>query len=155
MKNSVIKSTILVLLIASVVGAQIGYDATKLTGENFGAAGISPDFVRAVDLGFHAGVASFLWAGTMPEILDAIVNNRMEYLADEGYVNAVDPKLSYPYAFSVLVVPAIPRDQDRIAQSLAIGERGIENADPDWRIPYWMATTYFLEKKDNKDALWY
>ena len=90
-----------------MVVAQAGYDATKPAAASSSAAGLSPGFVRAVDAGFHASVGSFLWAGTMPEILDAIFNDRMEYLADESYVNNVDPKLSFPYAFSVIVVPAV------------------------------------------------
>jgi hypothetical protein len=91
----------------------------------------------------------------MPEILDALFNGRMEYLADEKYVNAIDPKLSYPYAFTVLVLPAVSNYKDRISAALAIGNEGINNADPDWRIPYYMAADYFLELKDDKNALWY
>jgi hypothetical protein len=79
----------------------------------------------------------------------------MEYLADEKYVNAIDPKLSYPYAFTVLVLPAVSNYKDRISAALAIGNEGINNADPDWRIPYYMAADYFLELKDDKNALWY
>jgi hypothetical protein len=119
------------------------------------AAGLSPDFIRAVDMGFHAGVGSFLWAGTMPEILDLVLRGGAEYLQDERYVNAVDPKLSYPYAFTVIVLPAAEHYAGRVTDALAIGGRGIENADPDWRIPYYMATDYFLELKDYQDAILY
>jgi hypothetical protein len=43
--------------------------------------------------------------------------------------------------------------KDRISAALAIGNEGINNADPDWRIPYYMAADYFLELKDDKNAL--
>lgn len=155
MKASSVKGIILVLLALAVVVFQFGYDATKSTVPSFASAGISPNFIRAVDMGFHAPVGSFLWIATMPEILDAVLNGKMEYLADERYVNAVDPKLSYPYAFTVLVLPAAEKYPARIADALAVGTEGIRNADLDWRIPYYMAADYFLELKDNKNALWY
>jgi len=149
------KSVIVILLIAAVALFQVGYDATKPAAASAASAGLSPDFIRAVDMGFHAGVGSFLWAGTMPEILDAVVNGRMEYIADEKYVNAIDPKLSYPYAFTVLVLPAASKYPARVQDALAIGSEGIHAADPDWRLPYYMAADYFLELKDDKNALWY
>ncbi|MGB7958130.1 MAG: hypothetical protein WCF77_04835 [Minisyncoccia bacterium] len=155
MKLSFVKSIVLILLLAAVVLFQFGYDATKPAGALPISAGLSPDFIRAVNMGFHAGVGSFLWAGTMPEILDLIIRGNTEYLPDERYVNAIDPKLSYPYAFTVIVLPAAMNYAGRVTDALAIGRRGIENADPDWRIPYYMATDYFLELKDDKDALLY
>ncbi len=155
MKWPYLKSIALVVLLAAVVLFQFGYDVTKPETAASVSAGLSPDFIRAVDMGFHAGVGSFLWAGTMPEIIDAVAYGKMEYLADEKYVNAVDPQLAYPYAFTVLVLPAVERYAARVTDALAIGGAGIHNADPDWRIPYYMATEYFLELKDMKNALWY
>ena len=155
MKPSFVKGIVLILLLVAVVLFQFGYDATKPTAALSVSAGFAPDFIRAVDLGFHGGVGSFLWAATMPEILDAVLGRSMEYIPDEKYVNAVDPKLSYPYAFTVIVLPAAEHYAARVTDALAIGEQGILNADPDWRIPYYMATDYFLELKDDKNALWY
>jgi len=150
-----IKEIAIVLLLVAVVFFQLGYDATKPTAASSAAAGFSPDFIRAVDMGFHASVGSFLWIATMPEILDMFFNGRTEYLTDERYVNGVDPKLSYPYAFTVLTLPGIPNFAGRVTDALAVGEQGIRDADPDWRIPYYMASDYFLELKDDKNALWY
>lgn len=149
------KSAVLVFLLVAVVFFQLGYDAAKPAIAPSAVAGFSPDFIRAVDMGFHAGVGSFLWAGAMPEILDLIINGKFEYLADERYVNAIDPKLSYPYAFTVLTLPAAEHYSGRVTDALAIGAQGIRDADPDWRIPYYMAADYFLELKDDKNALWY
>jgi hypothetical protein len=155
MKRPPFKIIVLVLLLAAVVLFQAGYDATKSKVASPVSAGLSPDFIRAVDMGFHASVGSFLWAAAMPEILDFLFNGRAEYLTDEQYVNAVDPKLSYPYAFTVIVLPSVEHYAGRITDALALGEQGIHDADPDWRIPYYMATDYFLELKDDKNALWY
>lgn len=152
------KTLILVLLLCVVVVLQYDYDFAKGTPPTALASATSPEFIRIVDMGFHSTVASALWAGTMPEVLDLFAG-KTEYVADEAYVNTVDPKLSYPYAFSVLTLPAIslkafPADaSDSIA--LAIGRQGIANADHDWRIPYYMAIDYYLDDKDEAIALQY
>ena len=124
-KFSLFKIGVLIFLLIAVVLFQFGYDATKPTGAAPISAGLSPDFIRAVDMGFHAGVGLFLWAGTMPEILDLIIHGKTEYLPDERYVNAIDPKLSYPYAFTVIVLPTAENYVGRVTDALAIGEQGI------------------------------
>ncbi len=91
------------LLLALVALLQFEYDATKITLPASSAQEVSPFMVRLLDMGFHPAVASFLWATTMPEILD-LWNGKTEYFSDLAFVNAVDPKLSYPYAFSVLTL---------------------------------------------------
>jgi hypothetical protein len=150
-----VRAVSLALLLAAVICIQVGYDATKTSLPAGEESGLSPELVRLADMGFHSTVGSFLWANTMPEILDIFYNGRTEYLADLDYLNKVDPKLSYPYAFSVLTLPAINTLPNRDAIAIAIGKRGIENADPDWRIPYYVATDYYLDLKDEKDALYY
>jgi hypothetical protein len=144
------------LLLALVVLLQFEYDATKTVLPASSAQTVSPFMVRIMDMGFHPAVASFLWATTMPEILD-LWNKKTEYFTDLAFVNAVDPKLSYPYAFSVLTLPAVPASADpqAIEQAEAIGEQGIASADTDWRIPYYMATNEFLYAKDEQKALQY
>lgn len=150
------KIIILILLIALVALLQYEYDATKITLPPSTTQTISPFMVRLLDMGFHPAVASFLWATTMPEILD-LWNKKTEYFTDLAFVNAVDPKLSYPYAFSVLTLPAVPAQDDpqAVEQADAIGQEGIANADPDWRIPYYMATNEFLYAKNDVAAAQY
>lgn len=153
--GSFLKSIIVLALLGTVILLQAGYDAVAPVVAPGSVAELPPAFVRAMDVGFHGAVGSFLWVGTMPEILDAVIAGRMEYIADEEYVNGVDPKLSYPYAFTALVLPLAKKDSNSVTTALAIGRRGIRSADPDWRIPYYMASDYFLELKDDKNALWY
>jgi hypothetical protein len=155
-RTAFIKTVVVLVLLAAIVLLQAGYDAVTPPATQNPATELPPTFVRAMDLGFNAAAGSFLWVGTMPEILDAVMDGRMEYVADEEYVNGIDPKLSYPYAFTVLVLPLAKKyDENSVMQALAIGRQGIHDADPDWRIPYYMASDYFLELKDDKDALWY
>lgn len=150
------KFLIIVFLLAAIAGTQFLYDATKVTTGASLPSSITPETVRMLDMGFNGTVASFLWVNTMPEILD-FFNHKTEYLADLSYLTAVDPKFGYPYAFSVLTLPIVPTSTafDPIATAQAIGEQGLQNADPDWRIPYYMATNYYLEEHDTKDAALY
>ncbi len=156
LSNPFAKLGVLGLLLALVVLLQFEYDATKMTLPASSAQTMSPFMVRLLDMGFHPAVASFLWATTMPEILD-LFNKKTEYFTDLAFVNAVDPKLSYPYAFSVLTLPAVPASDDpqAIEQAQAIGRQGLANADTDWRIAYYMATNEFLYAKNEQKALWY
>lgn len=150
------KIVTLALLLGLVVLLQLEYDATKVTLPTSSEQVVSPFMVRMLDMGFHPAVASFLWATTMPEILD-LWNGKTEYFTDLAFVNAVDPKMTYPYAFSVLTLTAVPAqdDPDALQQSIAIGQQGIANGDPDWRIPYYMATNEFLYAKNDAAAAEY
>ncbi len=151
------KSVVLVILLLLIVLLQYEYDATNVPlPSDAGGNGVSPLMIRMADLGFSPAVASFLWATTMPEILD-LFRDRTEYLGDEAFVNAVDPKMSYPYAFSVLTLPAVPTKAfpDGLKDAVVIGNRGLQTADPDWRIAYYMAMNYYLGLNDTKDALLY
>ena len=150
------KTVILILALALVALLQLEYDATKTTLPASSTQEMSPFMVRLLDMGFHPAVASFLWATTMPEILD-LWNGKTEYFSDLAFVNAVDPKLSYPYAFSVLTLPAVPAAEDpqAVTQADAIGAQGIANGDTDWRIPYYMATNEFLYAKNDIAAAEY
>lgn len=147
---------IVLLLLALIMLLQYQYDVTKKVIPPSVGSMTSPFLVKSIDMGFDPAVASFLWATTMPEILDLFRDNT-EYFKDLAFVNAIDPKMSYPYAFTVLTLPIVPTSSypNALAQAMAIGKQGISNGDPDWRIPYYMATNYFLQLKDTKDALIY
>ncbi len=155
--SRVSKISLLVLVLLVVVLLQYEYDATKVPlPSSSGPSGVSPLMIRLADFGFDPAVASFMWATTMPEVID-LFRGRTEYLKDVAFVSAVDPKMSYPYAFSVLTMPAVPKKDfpDGLKDAMAIGQQGLANGDPDWRIPYYMAMNYYLGMNDEKDALWY
>jgi hypothetical protein len=152
---SILRTLLLAVLLVGIIGAQVGYDATSKTLPAGEASAVSPEFVRIVDMGFHAAAGSFFWIGTMPEILGTYFQNSDQYLVDRAFVNAVDPKLSYPYAFTVLILPALVNYPNHDAIAVAVAKEGIANADPDWRIPYYLAAEYYLNLKDLKDALIY
>jgi hypothetical protein len=151
------KIPLFILLLGAIVMLQLESDATTIRLSASLPPTLTPTMVQMVDMGFDPAVNSFLWAGTMPEIVDLFINGHEEYFTDLSFLTSVDPKMSYPYAFSVLTLPIIPTstDPDVLNQSFAIGREGIANADPDWRIPYYMAINYYLDLKDYKDAATY
>lgn len=155
--NPALKFLSIVFLIAAIAFTQFLYDATKVAPPEGAGGGLSPETIRMVDMGFHSTVASFLWVATMPEILDLFRDNT-DYITDEAYLNAVDPKLSYPYAFSTLTLPVVPTSTGftaGLSDAMSIGLAGMQNANPDWRIPYYLGTNYYLQLKDMKDAALY
>jgi hypothetical protein len=144
-------------LLCAIAGTQFLYDAAEVRTPTGGNPGLSPEVVRLIDMGFNSTAASFLWVATMPDILD-LFHDKTEYISQVAYLNAVDPKLSYPYAFSVLTLPIVPTSTGYttgLQDAMTIGLRGIQNANPDWRIPYYMGFNYDLELHDNKDAAIY
>lgn len=154
----IVKTLALVALLGAVVGIQFAYDAARPSVAATLPGTFTPGMVRIADMGFHPAIASFLWASTLPEILDLFKGrSNARYFEDLAFLNAVDPKMSYPYAFSVLTLPAVPSSSlpTRLADSFAIGERGLRDADADWRIPYYMAINYYLELKDIPSAVKY
>src|SRR5580698_999059 len=91
--NNGLKFLSIVFLIVAIALTQFLYDATKVATPSGAESGLSPELVRMADMGFHSTVASFLWIGTMPDILD-LFNDKTEYIPEVAYLNAVDPKLS-------------------------------------------------------------
>lgn len=152
---SILRTLLLAFLFVAIIVSQIGYDAAKVTLPAGLPQSVSPEFVRLVDMGFHSTAGSFLWISTMPEILGIYFSGSTQYLTDLSFVNAVDPRLSYPYAFTVLILPELVHFPNHDAIAVAVGKLGIANADPDWRIPYYLGAEYYLNLKDEKDALIY
>ena len=115
---------------------------------------ISAETLRMVDMGLHLPVASLFWIDRRLSVLTLSDNNK-QYLADIGFINELDPKFSTPYAFSILVVPNQKGCSFCLDASVDIGKKGVEQSEPDWRIPFYLATLYFTDFKDKLDAAKY
>ena len=96
----------------------------------------------------HSATASLMWVYTIQHATENA--DKLTDLIDN--VTAIDSKFSYPYAFAALVLPDIAHSPDKAVE---IAMRGIENADPDWRIPYYLATTYHIFFQDREKAAFY
>lgn len=109
------------------------------------------DVIKATDLGLDNAAADIVWLesiqyfGGTPQ---TDITQMPEYL---NLTTSLDPKFSYPYAFGALVLPNI----GQVDQGIALAQKGIQKAEPDWRIPYYLATTYHINKSDAKNAAYY
>lgn len=110
--------------------------------------------IRLIDAGLHLPVASLLWISKRLEILTLSEKNN-SFLHTVELINTIDPQLSTPYAFSVLVMPTIRRCSYCLEAGLAIGELGVRQAEPDWRIAFYLGVEYFTTVKDKVKAAHY
>ena len=110
-----------------------------------------PEIIRAADLGLHNAAADLMWL-TAIQYFGGGESSTSEKLDDYLFLSTeLDPKFAYPYAFGVLLLPAF----GQVDEGIRIAQRGIENDVPDYRIPYYLATTYFLNKDDPINAAKY
>lgn len=155
--NNGLRFLIICALIAAIAATQLAYDATKMVANETLPSAITPETVRMLDMGFHGTAASFLWVSTMPKILDLFHGNN-DYVPSLSYLLAVDPRLGYPYAFSIVTLPYVPTSTGYttgLQDAMVIGTEGLQHSDPDWRIPYYVATNYYLALHDMKNAALY
>lgn len=110
--------------------------------------------IKGFDIGLHSAVATFLWIDTRTH-LPFLRQGYEKFDSDLALINTLDPKFSTPYAFTVLVLPITKPYPNPIERAMEVGKLGLAKGDPDWRIPFYLATTNFLYTKDRKDAAHY
>ena len=138
----------IVVLIAAIIFFQYLYDIQKNERLIVPLTIIPAQAIKILDLGMHSATASLMWIYTIQHATENA--DKLTDLIDN--VTAIDSKFSYPYAFAALVLPDIAHSPDKAVE---IAMRGIENADPDWRIPYYLATTYHIFFQDREKAAFY
>jgi len=146
------KKIIIPLLFVGIIFSQYFYDARKAASPQ-AQASLSPQFVRSLDLGLHSSLASFFWIGTRAE-LPFFQEGYQKFFDDLNLINNLDPKFSTPYFFATLVLPYTKYPKG-IAAAVEIGKRGVAEADPDWRVPFFLATIYHLYLNDQISAAKY
>jgi tetratricopeptide (TPR) repeat protein len=135
------------LLLAGAALLQYYLDKEKIHRQPVPSVIIPAQAIRTGDLGLHSAASTIMWIYTIQRMAD-YSKDLPEMIKT---INDIDPRFSYPYAFSTLVLPPM----GFIDQAIEIGIRGINEADPDWRIPYYLATTYHIFLKDRKNAAYY
>ena len=148
-----LRNIFLVLLLGAVALSQYAYDLQRVKSPAVHFP-LSRELVKTFDIGLHSAVASFLWIDTISE-LPFLREGYPKFRDDLKLINDLDPRFSFPYAFTVLVLPAATSYPDRLNATIETGKRGIKEADPDWRVPFYLATTYHLELKDRVNASLY
>lgn len=149
--KKLLTSIIILLALGLVVSTQYIYDEEKSKSSKPSPYVLSAEVVRAADLGLHNAASDLIWLSAIQYFGDWQTD---KYQKTDDYIrlaNELDPKFSYPYAFGVLILPSV----DMADEAIEIGEMGIENIDDDWRISYYIATTYHIYKDDQANALKY
>lgn len=142
--------TIPILLIGIIV-TQYFFDTEKTKAKYQEPTVLKPEIIKLADLGLHNAASDIEWLA-MIQYFGGNQSKTNEKLSD--YLNlatTLDPKFSYPYAFGALILP----DINKTDEAISLAEKGIKEAEPDWRIPYYTAVTYFLEKQDMANAAKY
>ncbi len=104
------------------------------------------DIVKVADLGLHNAAADLEWLA-MIQYFGGGESRTNEKLDDYLFLATdLDPKFPYPYAFGALILPGF---SGQVQKGLEIGQKGIDNGIVDYRLPYYMATTYH----DNNDPV--
>lgn len=144
-KINVAAIAVVFLLTAGIVAAQYRSDLQQKSRTELTL--LPPEMIKLSDLGLHSAASALLWLYTIqnissypkkiPEMIETVIS--------------IDPRFSYPYAFSTLILPTMKMEE----RAIEIAERGLKEADADWRIPYYMATTYHIFMGDRRSAAFY
>ncbi|MFA5927041.1 MAG: hypothetical protein WCT32_02880 [Patescibacteria group bacterium] len=142
---------ITILLFSSIIFCQKSYDAQKKRSLYIEPLVLKAEIVKAFDLGLHNAAADLAWL-TAIQYLGGSESKNLEKLDNYLWLSVdLDPKFSYPYAFGALLLPAF----NQVDEAIKLAEKGVNDSTPDWRIPYYLATTYFTDKDDKISAAKY
>ena len=130
----------MIALLVVIVTTQYYFDIQKKARPIMPLNMILAEIIKMIDIGLHSAASSLMWIYTIQQVMD--YPEELPKLIQT--INKLDPRFSYPYAFGTLILPAFGMNN----QAVELAKQGISNADPDWRIPYYLATTYHIFLKD-------
>ncbi|OQA04277.1 MAG: hypothetical protein BWY68_00420 [bacterium ADurb.Bin400] len=141
----------IILIFLGITATQFIVDIEKNHTPYVEPITLKPDTIKIIDLGLHNAAADLMWLAAI-QYLGGGESQTQEKLHEYLRLSSeLDPKFSYPYAFGALIMPNF----GMVDQAIELATKGIEHSSPDWRIPYYLAVTYHLEKKDSKNAAKY
>ena len=144
----------IVVLVGFAAAAQYAYDQDRAKNPASVPPALPAWLIRVFNLGLDSATAGFLWTNQVMTELPFLKYGFARYSSDLALVNQLDPHLSIPYYWSVLILPDT-RFPERIDEAITIGERGIAQADPDWRLAFYLAMDEALYKEDYAKAAMY
>ena len=146
-----LKTLLLLSIIAGTISLQYYFDNESKKFSDPQPYLMPASVAKAANLGLDSAMADYVWID-MIQYFGGFRRDGYEKLDDYiNLANELDPKFSYPYAFGTLILPG----EKMTDEAIKIGERGIADSDPDWRIPYYMAVTYHVQKNDPVNAAKY
>ena len=151
-RSLILRNIGFLILLTGIVLCQYFFDIHKPRQSNFPLIILPASVLKRIDLGLHSATAALLWINIIQKI-GGFNNLYTRFTDDTRIINNVDPKFSYPYAFATLIAPSI--SPAKINDVIEIGKRGVRDAAPDWRIPYYLGVTYHMALKDRANATKY
>jgi len=142
------------LLLLGIILTQRAYDAKKPRGGEADIPQFSLPLVETFDLGLHSAAAGYYWINEVIFEAPTLKYGFAKFSADLQFINGLDPRFSFPYYWTVLTLPNTSYP-DSVNAAIAIGERGVRDADPDWRTAFYLATLFHLYKNDKANAAMY
>lgn len=145
------KLLLMLIIFVGVIATQYFFDVSRKRTMAPQPNVWSAEITKASNLGLNNASADMAWL-SMIQYFGGGRSDSYEKLDDYiKLANDLDPKFSYPYAFGTLILPG----EGMTDEAIKIGERGVTKSTPDWRIPYYMAITYFSKLNDNASAIKY
>jgi len=148
---SIIKNTKLLItpaLLGLIISFQYYYDKLETRRPIIPPTIIPAQILRLTNLGLDSATGVILWIQAIQKMTDVPIIILPKLIRN---INDIDPKFSYPYAFAALLLPGAGFPDEAVE----IARIGIEKNHADWRIPYYLATTYHIFLKDRQSAAFY
>jgi DNA-dependent RNA polymerase auxiliary subunit epsilon len=134
-----------------VIFSQLFFDTEKSKAQSFEPNVLTADKVKMIDLGLHNAASDLMWLAAI-QYLGGAGSKGSPKLGDYLFASTeLDSQFSYPYAFGVLMLPMFGSPD----KAIELGKKGLKDAEPDWRIPYYMAATYHSEMDNPVEATKY
>lgn len=115
---------------------------------------LTPSYVLPyTNFGFSAFLADYYWIRAVQDLV-AWDTKDLFYIDYFKNITTLDPKFEYPYLFAILAVPQY-KDVDTLDRVAEISQKGIDNIKESWKIPYYLATRYYLFTKTYDTSLPY
>jgi len=145
------KTFIFIILLSVAITAQFYFDSAKAKQNKPSPLVLNSKIVETFDLGLHNAASDLYWLSAIQYFGDWQTD---KYQKLDNFIETatnLDPLFSYPYAFATLSLPSV----DMTDKAIEIAQKGIKEATPDWRIPFYLAAIYYTEKNDIPNAAKY
>lgn len=150
-KSNLVNSLVIIALIAGIYISQQHFDNAKARETKPSPYVPESEVIKAVDLGLHSALSSYYWLAAIQYLGDWQDDSHQKMGDFLELSTQLDPKFSHPYAFATLILPSY----NQFDQAVRLGELGIEKAEPNWEIPYYLGTAYHMYKSDSLNAARY
>ncbi len=142
---------LLLICLGGIISVQYFYDTEKKKAQFKEPLVLKPEIVKAADLGLNNAAADFTWLSAIQYFGGGESKTYKELPSYLFLTSDLDPKFAYPYAFGALILPSIGYPD----QGIELAKKGIADSKPDWKIPYYLAVTYHINKNDPVNAAKY